>query len=239
MNRTKKLIISILIVVLIGLGSIIAGALFLGDTSIINTGDQHILVCAIDESEPRPGMGACDMAFVVTLDNGTLKDYTAFYPGGMTHPTAAEPEEYQQQGAGAKLLMHDAFYDSDNSKGLQLAKEIVEANKHVHIDQVVAVNSEGLDAVLAAAGPLEINGTVTNASAIDIIREEDWNQGISRGEAVLNIVKAAADKATDPDVKAAMIDAALDQYSKGNIIMSGPGDFATLLASKGIETFFK
>ena len=239
MNRTKKLIISILIVVLIGLCSIIAGALFFGDTSIINTGNQHILVCAIDESEPRAGMGACDMAFIVTLDNGTLKDYTAFYPGGMTHPTAAEPEEYQKQGAGAKLLMHDAFYDSDNSKGLQLAKEIVEANKHIHIDQVVAVNSEGLDAVLAAAGPLEVNGEVTNASAIDIIREEDWNQGISRGEAVLNIVKAAADKAKDPDVKSAMINAALDQFSKGNIIMSGPGDFATLLASKGIENFFK
>ena len=238
MNKTKKLIIAILIVVLLGLGAIIAGALFLGETSILTSGDKHILVCAIDESETRAGMGACDMAFIVSLDNGTLKDYTAFYPGGMTHPTAAEPEEYQKQGAGSKLLMHDAFYDADNSKGLQYAKEIVEYNKHIEIDDVVAVNSEGLDAVLAAAGPLEINGTVTNASAIDIIREEDWNQGISRGEAVLNIVKAAANKAKDPDAKSAMINAALDQYAKGNIIMSGPGDFAGLLASKGIETFF-
>lgn len=238
MNRTRRLIISILIIVVIGLCLIVAGAIFLSETSNLTSGDKHILVCAIDESEPRDGMGACDMAFIVTLDNGTLKNYTAFYPGGMRHPTAAEPEEYQKQGAGAKLLMHDAFYDADNNKGMQFAKEIVEHNKNVRIDNVVAVNSEGLDAVLHAAGPLEVNGTVTNASAIDIIREEDWNQGVSRADAVLDIVKAAANKAKDPDVKSAMVNVALDQFSKGNIIMNGPGDFAGLLASKGLETFF-
>ena len=238
MNRTKRLIIAILIVVLIGLCSIIGGVLFLSETSDLVSGDKHVLVCAIDESEPRPGMGACDMAFIVSLDNGTLKDYTAFYPGGMTHPTAAEPEEYQKQGAGSRLLMHDAFYDSDNSKGLQYAKEIVEHNKGIKIDNVVAVNSEGLDAVLAAAGPIEVNGENTTASAIDIIREEDWNQGVSRGEAVLDIVKAAANKAKDPDTKTAMVNAAMDQFTKGNIIIDKEGDFAGLLASKGIETFF-
>ena len=94
MNRTKRLILIIIIVVLIGLAAIIAGVIFLGETSILATGDKHILVCAIDESETRAGMGACDMAFIVSLNNGTLKDYTAFYPGGMRHPTAAEPEEY-------------------------------------------------------------------------------------------------------------------------------------------------
>lgn len=238
MNRTKRLIIAILIVVLIGLCSIIGGVLFLSETSGLVSGDKHVLVCAIDESEPRPGMGACDMAFIVSLDNGTLKDYTAFYPGGMTHPTAAEPEEYQKQGAGPKLLMHDAFYDTDNSKGLQYAKEIVESNKGIKIDNVVAVNSEGLDKVLAAAGPISVNGENTTASAIDIIREEDWNQGVSRGEAVLDIVKAAAEKAKDPNTKTAMINAAMDQFTKGNIIIDKESDFAGLLASKGLETFF-
>ena len=80
MNRTKRLILAILIIVLIGLGSIIAGALFLSQTSNLTTGDKHVLVCAIDESEQRAGMGACDMAFIVTHDHGTLKDYTACYP---------------------------------------------------------------------------------------------------------------------------------------------------------------
>ena len=196
------------------------------------------MVCAIDESETRPGMGACDMAFIVHLDNGTLKNYTAIYPGGMTHPTAAEPAEAQTQGAGARLLLHDAFWDSDNAKSMQLAKEIVEYNTNIHIDSVVAVNTEALDAVLAAAGPLDVNGTKMQISGIDFIREEDWGYGVSRGDAVMNIVKAAAQKAKDPDVKSSMINAALDQFSKGNIVMDEEGAFVGLLASKGIETFF-
>ena len=238
MKRRKKLIIAILIVVLIGLLSIIAGALFIGTDSELSQGDKNILVCAIDESEDRPGMGACDMAFIVHLENGSLKNYSAFYPGGMTHPTASEPAEYQQQGAGSALLMHDAFYSADNAEGMRLAKEIVEYHTNESIDNVVAINSQALDAILSAAGELDVNGTTTTASGIDIIREEDWGNGVSRGDAVLSIVKAAAQKAKDPSTKSTMINAAIDQYSKGNIIMDEEGAFVGLLASKGIENFF-
>jgi hypothetical protein len=136
------------------------------------------------------------------------------------------------------LLLHDSFWEADNAKCMQLAKEIVEYNTKVSIDSVVAVNSQALDAVLAAAGPLDINGTNTTASGIDIIREEDWGQGVSRGEAVLDVVKAAAKAAKDPEIKSAMVNAAIDQYSKGNIVMDQQGAFVGLLASKGIETFF-
>ena len=238
MDRTRKIIIAILIVVLILLVAIIGGALFIGKNSELSKGNKNILVCAIDESESRPGMGACDMCFIVTLNNGTLKNYTAVYPGGLTHPTAAEPAEAQSQGAGSKLLLHDAFWDADNAKSMQLAKEIVEYNTHKEIDSVVAVNSEALDAILKEAGTLEINGKNTTASGIDIIREEDWGQGVSRGQAVLDIVKAAANAAKNPDVKSAMVNTALDQFSKGNIIMDNQNEFVGLLASKGIETIF-
>jgi hypothetical protein len=238
MDRTRKIIIAILIVVLILLVAIIGGALFIGKNSELSKGNKNILVCAIDESESRPGMGACDMCFIVTLNNGTLKNYTAVYPGGLTHPTAAEPAEAQSQGAGSKLLLHDAFWDADNAKSMQLAKEIVEYNTHKEIDSVVAVNSEALDAILKEAGTLEINGKNTTASGIDIIREEDWGQGVSRGQAVLDIVKAAANAAKNPDVKSAMVNAALDQFSKGNIVMDNRNEFVGLLASKGIETIF-
>lgn len=238
MDRTRKLIIAILIIVLIGLIAIIAGALFIGHDVELTEGNKNILVCAIDESEPRPGMGACDMAFVVTLNNGTLKNYTAVYPGGLTHPSAPEPSEAQSQGAGSRLLLHDAFWSEDNAECMKLAKEIVEFNTNMKIDSVVAVNTEALDAVLNAAGPIDVNGTPTNVSGIDIIREEDWGNGVSRGDAVLDIVKSAARAAKDPEVKSAMINAAIDQYSKGNIIMDQQGAFVGLLASKGIETFF-
>ena len=135
-------------------------------------------------------------------------------------------------------MLHDAFWDEDNKLDMRLAKEIVEANTKIKVDSVVAINTKALDAILNAAGPIEVNGNVTTVSSIDIIREEDWGQGVSRGEAVLNVVKAAAKAAKNPDVKSAMINAALDQYSKGNIIMDQEGQFVGLLASKGIESFF-
>ena len=238
MNRTKKIILAILVIVLIGLAAMIASVVFLGTNAELSKGDKSILVCAIDESEDRAGMGACDMAFIVHLDNGTLKSYTPFYPGGMTHPNASEPQEYQQQGAGSSLLLHDAFYDADNAKGMRLAKEIVEYRTNDSIDNVVAINTAALDAILKAAGPLDINGTTTTASGIDIIREEDTNQSMSRGDAVMNVVRAAAKKASDPTIKSNMVNAAMDQYSKGNIIMDDDGAFAGLLASKGIESLF-
>ena len=239
MTRTKRLIIAILVVVFVGLIAIIAGALYMSHDSDLVQGNKNILVCAIDEGEQRPGMGACDMAFIIYLENGTINNYSAVYPGGMTHPTATEPQEAQSQGAGSALLLHDAFWDEDNSVGMQYAKEIVEYNTGTQIDSVVAINSQALDAILSAAGPLKINGEITNASGIDIIREEDWGNGVSRGDAVLEIVKAAANAASkDGSVKSAMINAAIDQYSKGNIVMDKEGDFVGLLASKGFSSIF-
>ena len=194
MDRTKKLIIAIIIVVLIGLFAMIASVVFFNDTNL-EEGSKNILVCAIDESEDRPGMGACDMAYIVHIEDGALKNYTPVYPGGLTHPTASEPLEAQEQGAGSALLLHDAFWDADNAKDMQLAKEIVQYRTNTTIDSVVAVNVQALDAVLAAAAPLEVNGEKVNASGIDIIREEDWGQGVSRGDAVMVLVKELSRKA--------------------------------------------
>lgn len=235
MRRRKKLIIAILLVILIGLIAVIAGELFLPHDNELTQGSKNILVCAIDESEPRPGMGACDMAFIVSLQDGELVNYTEIYPHGMTHPNASEPQEAQEQGAGEKLLLHDSFWDNDTKKSMQLAKEIVEYNTSENIDAVVAVNSEALDAILKSAGTLDVNGTQMNASGIDIIREEQYTGGQTRGAAVMDIVKAAGHAASDPLKKAEMVNAALDQYSKGNIVMDPPGAFVGLLASKGIN----
>ncbi|MCR5026142.1 MAG: DUF4012 domain-containing protein [Methanobrevibacter sp.] len=235
MNRRKKLTIAILVVILIGILIIIAGALFLNVNGDLNSGSRVILVCAIDESEPRPGMGACDMAFLIYLNNGKIVKYTAVYPHGMTHPNASEPAEAQAQGAGSKLLLHDAFWNADPVKSMKLAKEIVEYQTNTKIDAVIAINTKGLDAILEAASPLEINGTKINASGIDFIREEQSSNGQSRGDAVLNIVKAVAKSATDSDKRSKMINAALNQYSKGNIVMEPQGSFIGLLTTKGIE----
>lgn len=235
MKRRKQLIIAILIILLIGILIIVAGALFINSGEDMSSGDSNILVCAIDESEKRPGMGACDMAFIVKLHDGEIVNYTAIYPHGMTHPNATEPKEAQAQGAGSKLLLHDSFWDKDNEKSMTLAKEIVEYQTKIPIDAVVAINTKGLDAILKAASPIKINGTDVNASGIDIIREEQSGEGASRGDAVLDIVKAVAESATDSNKKSEMINVALNQYSKGNIVMTPQGSFVGLLATKGIE----
>ena len=235
MDRKKKIIIAIIIVLMIGIITIIFGAFFTNTGGNLSSGNGNILVCAIDESESRAGMGAVDMAFIVTIQDGKVKDYKAVYPGGMTHPNASEPAEAQAQGAGPKLLLHDSFWYSDNEKCMQLAKEIVEYQLQIPIDGVVAINSKGLDKILDAASPLKINGTTVNASGIDIIREEQSSGGESRGDAVLDIVRAAAESATNPDKKAAMVNVALSEYSKGNIIMTPQGSFVGLLATEGIE----
>lgn len=239
MNRRKKIIIAILIVFLIGIITIIAGVFLFHSGGDLASGTGNILVCAIDESEQRPGMGACDMAFIVRIENGEIKNYTAIYPHGMTHPNASEPAEAQAQGAGPKLLLHDSFWYSNNEKSMKLAKEIVEYQTQIPIDAVVAINSKGLDGILGVASPLNINGTKVNASGIDIIREEQTNDGQSRGDAVLDIVRAVAESATNPDKKNAMVNVALKEYSKGNIVMTPQGSFVGLLATKGIENILK
>lgn len=238
MRRRRKLLIGILVMIIIGLVIVIGGALFLNTDSELSTGERNILVCAIDESEPRPGMGAVDMAFVVYLNNSNIVNYTTIYPHGMVHPNASEPQEAQAQGAGSQLLLHDSFWDSDTQQSMRYAEEIVEYNTNISIDAVVAVNTEALDAVIQAGSPLEVNGQTINTSGIDIIREEQNVNGSSRGDAVLDVVHGLANSASDPLKRSQMVSAALDQYSKGNIVMYPEGSFVNLLASQGIEALF-
>ena len=76
MRRRKKLIIAILLVILIGLIAVIAGELFLPHDNELAQGSKNILVCAIDESEPRPGMGEQAKNCYFTIHSGimTLKN---------------------------------------------------------------------------------------------------------------------------------------------------------------------
>lgn len=234
MERKNKLIIAIMVVAAIGILAVVWGT-FLGGPNLAE-GDKSILVLAVDESETRPGMGAVDMAFVVEMKNGSIANYTPVYPSGMRHPTQAEPAEAQAQGAGAKLLLHDSLWDTNIQQGMEYAKEIVEANTNMTPDAVVAVNTEALDAVISSAGQIKVDGEVTNMSAADLVRENDQLHGgnMSRGEAVMALASALSTAANNETSRNAMVQAALDQYSKGNIVMVPEGSFVSLMASKGL-----
>ena len=237
MNRTKKLIIAILLVVLVGLLASIYGALNSGPD--LSQENKEILILAADKYEQSNG--GVDMAFMIHLENGSFHNYTPIYPGGMTHPSQPASSAI----GGGKMFLHDSLYDGVED-GMQYAKEIVESNTNMTADAVVLVYDEGVDNVINSVRPLKVDGEVTNLTATDIIRENDayagyeGNEGVtgtmSRGDAVMVLVKALAQAAAKPDKKATMIKAALDEYSKGNIIMQPEGSFTKLLATKGIES---
>ena len=236
MDRTKKLIIAILVVVLIGLLAIIAGA-FLGGPDLTHE-NKTILVLASDKYE-QPN-GGTDMAFLVYLRDGQLYNYTPVYPGGMAHPSQPAPG-----GLSGRMLLHDCLWDGVGP-GMEYAKEIVEANTGVKADAVVVVYDEGLDRIINASRPLYVDGEVSNLSATEIIRENDAYSGypgnenvqgtMSRGDAVMVLVKALANASKDPAKKDAMVQTAIQEYSNGNIVMKPEGSFTRLLATKGIES---
>ncbi|MEA4957522.1 hypothetical protein SDC9_30546 [bioreactor metagenome] len=236
MERKNKLIIAIAVVSAIGILAVAWGTFLHGPD--LSSGDRNILVLAGDKTE-QPG-GAVDMAFMVTLENGSIKNYTAIYPGGKTHPTQPAPGNLQ-----GKMLLHDCLWNGQE-QGMQYAKEIVESNTGMHADAVVVVYNEGLDSIINSVGPLKIDGVETNLSATDIIRENDNYSGykgrtsaitgtMSRGDAVMVLVKALSQAAEDPDKKNTMVKTALSEYSKGNILMTPKGSFIGLMSTKGFE----
>ena len=237
MNRRKKLIILILIVCIIEIFAFV-GSFFLGGPSLAS-GDKNILVLASDKDE-QPG-GGVDMAYMVKLENGTIANYTPVYPGGMTHPT-----KQALGGLEGPMRLHDCLWDGPE-QGMEYAKEIVEANTGMHADAVVIIYDDGLDAIIDSIRPLKVDGVETDLGATDIVRQNDNYSGyhgrddgitgnMSRGDAVMVLVKALSEASKDPVKKSTMTKVALEEYSKGNIVMSPSGSFVKLLTTKGFES---
>ena len=235
MKRSKKLIIGILLVILIGQIVFIAGTLLM--TPDLTAESKNILVLASGKDE-QPN-GSVDMAYMIRLENGSLANWTPVYPGGMTHPSQPAPG-----GLSGRMYLHDCLWDDPNH-GMDYAKEIVEANTGMHADAVVIVYDEAIENVIDAARPLDVDGEVTNLSAVDVIRSNDAYNGyagsenvpgtMSRGDAVMVLAKAIVNATKDPEKKSAMVQKALEEYSHGNILMKPEGSFTKLLATKGFE----
>ncbi|MBZ9571517.1 DUF4012 domain-containing protein [Methanobrevibacter sp. TMH8] len=249
MERKNKLIIAILIVAGIGILALAWGT-FLGGPNL-NDGNRTILVLGVDKGE-QPGLGGLDMAFLIYMQNGEIKKYEPVYPGQMRHPTQPAPNNIYS----GTMRLHDSLwsnhkegtpeYDRDVRQGMEYAKETVAAETGVKADAVVAVTNVGLDAILDSIRPFKVNGEVSDLDSTSIIRENDNYSGykgssnskgtMSRGDAVMVLIKAITQAATDPSKKNTMIKAALDEYNKGTIIMEPQGSFMGLLASKGLES---
>ena len=237
MNRRNKIIIILVIVIIVGIVAGIANSFL--STPTLTLGDKNILVLAVDKNEQSGG--GLDMAFMVELDNGTIANYTPVYPGGMTHPT-----KHALGGLSGPMMLHDCLWDGPE-QGMEYAKEIVEYNTGMHADAVVIIYDDGLDAIIDSIRPLKVDGVVTNLSSVDIVRQNDNYAGyagrdsgitgnMSRGDAVLVLVKALSEASKDPIKKDTMTKVAIEEYSKGNIVMSPSGSFIKLMATKGFES---
>jgi hypothetical protein len=239
MKRRNKLLIAILISIIALILVVIAGQMFFDHGGDLTQGEKKILVCAVDQTEERPGMGAVDMAYIITLENGSVSHYTPIYPHGMRHPTKNEPTEALNTGArdnGGKMLLHDALWYNDTDEGVQNVKEIVEYNKSVKLDAVVLVNVEAADAIVKSAGPLEINGTPTVVNVIDFVREDQHQNNNTRGQAIITVVEGLSNAVQDPATRNTMMQMAITQYNKGNIVVWPKGSFIQLLYTKGFNS---
>lgn len=197
-----------------------ATALFYGlnQTTEFN-GSYNILLLAVDttENQGTEGLGACDMAYVLNIVNGSVKKITPIYPGGMTSPTYTEPSKL---GSGM-LLLHDSLYGVNTTFGAERAQEIVEYNKGIKTSAVVMITPDAVDALLTAVGPIEINGTQLSVNdSLGYIRDmtetdtSTQNRGNATSALMEPVLKAAK---SNPATYFNLARVAIEQYNKGNI----------------------
>ncbi|HIH62105.1 MAG TPA: DUF4012 domain-containing protein [Methanobacteriales archaeon] len=229
MNR--KIIIFIVIIILAGT---ILSFIVHKDFQNVMKGKKKVLLLCVDPSEPRPGIGAVDMAFIITLDNGDITSIESIYPGQMAHPTATPPPSLKATGV-KKWYLHDALWENDTEKGAKLAQEIVEYNTGKKTDVVVIVTPEAVDAILARMGPVYVEGQGhVSGNSIYFLREEQ-KTGYTRGDAVKSLINAIIDATKDRDKFMILVDEAIQQNAQGNIIVVPQTSVVEFLTYIGFE----
>ncbi len=237
MTWKKKIAIIISIILIAGL--LFVAYLYMTTTPEENVmkGDHKILLLTADPSEPRPGMGAVDMAFVINTHDGKIVNTTPVYPGGMTHPTASPPQYLKETQGVNKLYLHDALWDEDVEVGAKLAQEIVESNTGLKTDVVVILTPDAVDALIQSIGPIYIEGQgYVNGNSIDFLRNEQA-EGMSRGNAVESMMKSIMNAAKDPANYSKLLQTGAMEYTKGNIAVVPKDIFLKVLVSNGINIF--
>lgn len=216
---------TVLVIIVIILAVFVGGLLFLymnENGPLQSTLNSKVLVLCADPSEARPGVGGVDMAFIIDLEHGDVKNFTPIYPGGMSHPSAAPPAGVD---TGA-LMLHDTLWEEDIPAGAKLAQETVEYNTGIKTDAVVIVTPDAIDAILQAIGGVEVPGQgFVQGNSLEFLRGEQDQGGMSRGNAIESLANGIKSAAQDPGKRSAIMTTIIAQYNAGNIIVV-PNDFA-------------
>ncbi len=233
----KKILIIFLLLLVAGTGFL--AYQYLVADSDINIENQTVLLLCADPEEQRPGLGGVDMAFALEIKDMKIKEVTPIYPGGMYHPTEPAPPEVQAQGLSV-LVLHDSLWDADPKVGTKLAQEIVEYHTGIKTDTVVAVTPEVVDDMIQEVGPIYVPGRgYITGNSIEILREQQHKEGMSRGDAVESLMNPIFEASKDKQNFLALSRIGINHYVKGNVLVV-PRSMATKLAlSAGLDYLLK
>jgi hypothetical protein len=232
---SKKLILVLFVILLAG--SVIAyGAYQYEQPESVNImkGDHNVLILLTNDKE-NPGTEVVDMAFSIHLINGNIGNVTPIYPQGMRSTTLKEPTSF---GTG-NLLLKDTFWNNDTTKDAVNAQLIIHENTGINTDAVVIVKYPAANAFLLAISPVNIPGygevgSNNSEAFLKYMTFDVPTTTLKAGETavVLPPIYAAA---SNPNKRPALIQAAIQQYIEGNIIVIPQHIIPQIAISKGSE----
>jgi len=232
MSWKKKIAVIILIIIAIGLLFVVYENQTTTTEENIMKGDHNILLLCADPSEKRPGIGAVDMAFVIGTHDGHVANVTPIYPHLLASPDVAPPAEVRAQG-DTKLYLHDSLWWADTDYDAKVAQEIVQYNKGYKTDIVVIVTPDAVDAVVNAIGPIYANGQLVNGSSIFFVRNEQYNENMSRGNAVESVMNPIINATKDKTKYDALLKTAAVEYAKGTVVVVPKDAFLKIIIANG------
>ena len=232
---SKKLIL-VLIVILLA-GSVIAYGAYQneqpGSVNIMK-GDHNVLILLTND-KANPGTEVVDMAFSIHLINGNIGNITPIYPQGMRSTTLMEPNSL---GTG-NLLLKDTFWNNDTTKDAANAQLIIHENTGIKTDAVVIIKYPAANAFLLAISPVNIPGygevgSNNSEAFLKYMTFDVPTTTLKAGETavVLPSIYAAA---TNPNKRPALLQAAIQQYIEGNIVVIPQHIIPQIAISKGSE----
>lgn len=229
----KKIALIFIIIILVGVS--VAGYQYYDSTTQnLSIGEKNVLLLCVDPTEKRPGIGAVDMAFVISMNNGKVINFTPVYPEKLYHPTAKVPAYLRSIGEN-KLLLHDAFWDKNTEKNAKIAQEIVEHHTDMKTNMVLIVTPDAVDAVIRTIGPINVPGKgPVESNSLKWVRE-DQNAGNRRGPVVQSIMSSMVNATQNKTKLLILMNVGINQYRAGNIYVFPEEAFVQYLASEGIK----
>lgn len=235
MVSKKKIVLGIIVILLVAIfavGFTLYSNYQQGKSSF--QGSHNILALCVDPTEPREGVGAVDMAFIIQINDGHLGEVTPVYPGGLYDPSLTPPADLRNEGVD-QWYLHDSLWTSNLEEGTARAQQIVKYNTGKDSDIVVVITPDAIDAMLATVGPVYSNGQEVTNDSLTFLRNDQDENGATRGDAIEGLADGIINATRGSGKKVELIGTITDQYGKGNIQVVPKDVFEKLVAYAGFS----